>query len=62
MWIVSSVRSWRARRSRSAFTELSRDDQVQAMRNREGRGTHHGSREAAKHHGSGFLGQKLGPP
>ncbi|MET0448119.1 MAG: hypothetical protein ABW004_06915 [Aeromicrobium sp.] len=73
MWIVIAVialivvavavglRRRAARRAGPAFSELSREDQVQAMRNREAGPTHLGSREGTKGRASGGLGQRLGP-
>ncbi|MET0928424.1 MAG: hypothetical protein ABWX74_02850 [Aeromicrobium sp.] len=49
------------RRAGPALSELSREDQVQAMRNREAGPTHSGSREGAKGRASGGLGERLGP-
>lgn len=71
MWIVISLvvtviavlMAVRHRRTaRTAFDRLSRDDQVQEMRNREGGDAHRGSRDGAKsralgeHFGSGGYG------
>ncbi|MET0448324.1 MAG: hypothetical protein ABWX74_05585 [Aeromicrobium sp.] len=73
MWVVIAVialivvaaavvlRRRSARRAGPAFGELSREDQVQAMRNREAGATHLGSREGAKGRASGGLGERLGP-
>lgn len=52
----------RARRpARRRFADLSRDDQVQAMRNVQGGDGHRGARDSAGAAGSGHLGEKLGP-
>ena len=51
----------RSRRRRGpTFSELSREDQTQEMRNRESHGTHLGSREGVKHHGSEFFSDRWG--
>ena len=60
MWFVSTFRKWRARRAGPAFDDLSREDQVEVMRNREAGPDRHASREGAKHHGSEFFGNRFG--
>lgn len=54
---------WRAsvRRTGPAFSELSREDQVQAMRHLEGGAMRHGEREGAKHYGAARFGETGGP-
>ena len=60
MWFVNTVRKWRSRRAEPAFDDLSREDQVAVMRNREGGRDRHASREGAKHYGSEFFGNRFG--
>jgi hypothetical protein len=50
-----------ASHSRPSFSELSRDEQVQIMRNVEGGATRHGDREGAKHRNGGRSSESLGP-
>lgn len=49
------------RRARPAFSELSREDQVQVMRHLEGGAMRDGEREGAKHYGAGRFGETAGP-
>ena len=57
-WLLARRRF--SRRSRPGFAQLSREDQVQAMRNREGGAAHRGAKGAAKSYGSGHLGERYG--
>lgn len=62
MWFASNFWKRRVRRSRPAFNELSREDQVEVMRNREGGSDRQASHEGAKHHGPEFFNNKFGGP
>lgn len=49
------------RRTGPAFSDLSREDQVQVMRNLEGGAVRHAERDGAKHYGAGRFGETGGP-
>jgi hypothetical protein len=59
--VIFLVRRRSRRTAGPGFGDMSRDEQVQAMRQREAGGQHLGVRDSAKAHGSGGLGERYGP-
>jgi hypothetical protein len=59
--VAVAIGARRSRRGGPAFSEQAREDQVQAMRNREAGSMHQGSRDSAKATGPSSFNQQAGP-